>query len=63
MEIFSRFFQYIKASKLELKQVNWPTKKETIRFTILVVAVSLGVAGFLGSLDFLFNFLLKKFFF
>lgn len=46
---------YIKASVQEMKKVTWPTKKETYRYTLLVIGISLGIAAFLGSLDYIFN--------
>jgi preprotein translocase subunit SecE len=49
---------YIKSSIGEMKKVTWPTKKETYRYSILVIAFSLGIAAFLGLLDFFFNWLL-----
>ena len=57
----NNFIQYLKDSYEELKKVTWPTQKETINYTILVVAVSLGVATFLGGLDYIFNFGLENF--
>jgi preprotein translocase subunit SecE len=51
---------YIKGSRAELKHVNWPTKKQAIGFTALVIAASLIVSLYLGLLDVLFNFLLKE---
>ncbi|NCD01249.1 preprotein translocase subunit SecE [bacterium] len=48
--------KYIKASILEMKKVTWPTKKETKRYTFLVIGVSLVLAAFLGALDYLFNY-------
>ncbi len=50
---------YIKASAEEMKKVTWPTKKETYRYTILVISISLAVAAFLGGLDFFFNWCLQ----
>jgi preprotein translocase subunit SecE len=50
-----KFNNYVKESVVELKKVTWPTKKETYRYTILVIAISLAVAAFLGGLDFIFN--------
>lgn len=47
--------KYVKESIIELKKVSWPTKKETYRYTLLVIGLSLVVAAFLGSLDFIFN--------
>jgi preprotein translocase subunit SecE len=44
--------QYFKDSKLELKKVIWPTKKQTINHTALVIGFSLALALFLGLVDF-----------
>ncbi|MFA5753913.1 MAG: preprotein translocase subunit SecE [Patescibacteria group bacterium] len=46
---------YLKESVLEMKKVTWPTKKETYNYTLLVIGISLGVAIFLGILDFIFT--------
>lgn len=50
---------YIKDTKAEMRHVNWPTREQTINFTILVIAISLFVAAFLGFFDFIFVYLLK----
>jgi preprotein translocase, SecE subunit, bacterial len=50
---------YIKSSVEEMKKVTWPTKKETYNYTVLVILISLGVAAFLGALDFVFSSLLQ----
>ncbi len=47
--------QYIKEVIAESKNVTWPTKSQTIAFTIAVMVVSLAVAYYLGLLDFLFK--------
>jgi preprotein translocase subunit SecE len=57
----NKLLQFIKESRAELRKVNWPTREQTIRFTSVVVGVSLGVALFLGALDFLFEYILKTF--
>lgn len=57
--MFKRLINYFKNSKMELKKVVWPTKKEAFNYTWLVIGVSLGVALFLGILDFLFMHLLQ----
>jgi len=54
------FFQEV---KMEMKKVNWPTKKETIRYTLIVIAISIAVAIYLGGLDFIFTTILNKFVF
>ncbi len=50
-----RISSYLKETRSEMKKVNWPTRTETIRFTIIVIVVSLFVAAFLGGLDYLFR--------
>lgn len=57
----NKLANYLKNSYQELKKVVWPTKQETINHTLLVIGISLGVAIFLGALDFLFTWLFEKF--
>jgi len=54
---------FLKEVKMEMKKVNWPTKKETIRYTLIVIAISIAVAIYLGGLDFIFTTILNKFVF
>lgn len=46
---------FLKEVRQELKLVSWPTKKEATRLTIIVLAVSIAVAFFIGGLDFVFT--------
>jgi len=57
----SKITTFLKEVRLEIKKVNWPTRKETFRYTLIVIGVSLGVAIFLGTLDFVFKTLITKF--
>ncbi len=52
---------FLKEVRLEIKKVNWPTRQETLRYTLIVIGASIAVAIFLGSVDFLFSTLLNKF--
>jgi len=56
----SKIITYIKDSIREAKRVAWPTKNETYRYTLLVIGISLGVAAFLGGLDYIFNLVLQS---
>lgn len=56
----NKALKYIEESKAELKKVAWPTKKQTINYTVLVVAISLAVAAFFGILDYFFSLGLKE---
>ena len=44
---------FVKEVQQELKKVTWPTRAETIKLTIVVIGVSLGVGVFIGGLDIL----------
>ncbi|MDD5145884.1 MAG: preprotein translocase subunit SecE [Candidatus Pacebacteria bacterium] len=52
---------FFKEVKVEIKKVNWPTRQETIRYTLVVIGISIVMAAYLGGLDFLFNVLLSRF--
>lgn len=59
--IFINIISFFKEVKVEMKKVNWPTKKETMGDTIAVVIISLIVAFFLGGLDLIFSKILNIF--
>ena len=35
----------------ELKKVTWPTRKETVRLTIVVIGISLIIGLYIGIID------------
>ena len=51
----NKTIEYIKEVIAESKKVTWPTRKQTIFFTITVLAISVIIAYYLGLLDFLFG--------
>ncbi len=51
---------YFKETMEEMKHVSWPTRNQTLVFTILVIAISLAVALYLGLFDYLFSIGLKS---
>lgn len=46
---------HIKESKAELAHVKWPTKKQVINYTILIIVISLFLAAYVGVLDVIFS--------
>lgn len=52
--------QYLKETKAELKEVVFPTSKQTITFTIIVIVISVIVAILLGGIDAALQVLLEK---
>ena len=61
MKLLRKIGTFLKETKVEMKKVNWPTRKQAIKYTLIVIGVSLAVAIFLGGLDFLFTTLISKF--
>lgn len=55
-----KLIQYFKDSYAEMKKVTWPTKKQTINYSTLVIALSVGMAVFFSVLDYVFNLGLTK---
>lgn len=57
-------FQFFADVKNELAKVVWPTRQETIKYTVTVILFSLGVAVILGAFDYgmlrLFEVLVTK---
>lgn len=51
---------FLKEARQELLRVNWPSRKETVRLTVIVIGLSLGFSVFLGLADFLFTAVLKN---
>jgi preprotein translocase subunit SecE len=52
---------FIKEARAELMKVNWPTRKQTTNYTLLVIGVSAVVAVFLGGLDYVFGQILNTY--
>jgi len=55
IKFMSKITEYFKETKAELKHVNWPSRKQTIFYTIIVVALSVIIAYFLGIFDFILS--------
>lgn len=56
MKIVESVKNYLFGSYVEMQKVTWPTKQQTINYSLLVVGLSVGVAVFFSILDYVFNF-------
>jgi len=58
-------FSFLREVQEELLKVNWPSREQTIRYTVLVVIVAVAVGLFLGGLDYVLTaltaFILKNY--
>lgn len=52
---------YLKDTQGEMKHVAWPSRKQAIAFTVVVVIISIFVSFFLGFFDYLFKLAIAKF--
>ena len=57
----NKLVQFLKEAKAELKKVNWPTRKELIDSTKVVLLASFLLAAFIGLIDYGLSKLIKLF--
>ena len=50
---FARIGKWFKEMKSELKKVQWPTKKQTVNNTVIVIACVLVIGAFIWLFDFI----------
>ncbi len=61
MTFIERTQVFFKEVYVELRKVNWLSRREVVRYTLIVLGVTLVVAAVLGSLDYLFSSVLQRF--
>ncbi len=49
----SWLLRYLKESREELRKVTWPSRKDTVRYSVIVVSLCVVIAFFFGGLDWL----------
>ena len=58
-EVVQKIIQFIKEAKIELKKVTWPTPKQTLASTAVVIIIVFIVSIYLGIVDFVLAKLVK----
>ncbi|HEY4474501.1 MAG TPA: preprotein translocase subunit SecE [Candidatus Paceibacterota bacterium] len=53
--------QFLREVRVELSKVSWPTRNQTVLYTLVVIGISLFMAVFLGLLDFGYKTIIDKF--
>jgi len=56
----SKITEYLKETKMELKHVIWPSRSQTLYYTVIVIILSVVIAYYLGIFDFIFSQVLQK---
>jgi len=51
----ANLIQYLRDTRSELRHVSWPTTRQAIIYTALVVGISIFVAAYTGLFDFIFT--------
>lgn len=54
------FWNYLRESQEELKKVTWPSKEDVVKYSVLVIGISLVIGIFMAILDFGFTIGLEK---
>lgn len=52
-------FNYFHSVRAEMKHVSWPTRTQTIVYTVAVVAITVGTATYLGLWDYLLSMFVR----
>ncbi len=55
----NRIIRFFKEAVAELRKVVWPTKKQAIRLTLIVIGVVIVTALFLGGFDLIFSRIIR----
>lgn len=50
---------YLQETRAELSHVNWPTRRQTVAFTLVVIGLSAVVGVLLGGFDFIYTSIIK----
>ncbi|MGH2400596.1 MAG: preprotein translocase subunit SecE [bacterium] len=55
-----RIVQYLREVWVELNRVEWPSRREMISMTIVVIIVLLVMAIYLGIFDYIYTVIIKR---
>jgi preprotein translocase SecE subunit len=50
---------FFKGTLAEMKQVNWPTRKKAVIYSLVVIIFSVAIGYLLGAFDALFRMILE----
>lgn len=63
MNITQKINIFLKEVYVELRRVSWLSRKDILKYTLIVLAFTGAFAAFLGGLDFIFSEIIKRFIF
>lgn len=56
----TKVLNFFKEARSELEKVVWPSREQTIRLTLMVILVTIGVGFFVAGVDFVFASVAQK---
>jgi len=56
-QVWQKLADYLRGSWQEMKRVSWPTRVQSVRYTLIVLGITVVVMIYLGALDALFSWL------
>ncbi|MBN1571621.1 MAG: preprotein translocase subunit SecE [Deltaproteobacteria bacterium] len=57
--MWNKIVQFLREVKVEIKKVTWPTRKEIIASTAVVLLTTIIISSFLGLVDLLLSEIVK----
>ena len=60
MTITQKIKEFFKEVLVEMKRVSWLSQKDVLRYTFIVLGITIAVAAFLGGLDYIFTEVIKR---
>ena len=60
MTITQKVNIFFKEVFVEMKRVSWLSRKDVLRYTLIVLGFTIGAAAFLGGLDYIFTEIIKR---
>lgn len=55
MNLVQTITTYFRGAVEEVRKVSWPTKKQVIEYSAIVIGLSVAMGVFFGALDYIFN--------
>jgi preprotein translocase subunit SecE len=61
MSFTQKINSFFKEVWVEMKRVSWLARKDIVKYTLIVLGVTIVVSIFLGGLDYIFSTIIKIF--
>ncbi len=59
MSVWRKVQEYFRSVRAEVSRVSWPSRREIVTFTVLVIVLTLALGIYLGLVDVVLQHLLR----